>query len=204
MSKRWIGYVVVALLAVVALASGVPEREGRPVSLACEIQGNTTCLVGQAPKIHVALRNLSSRPIYLVGSLDGSAEKWRYPYCYFEVIGPDGQSAVQRVSRCGNTNTLRPADFFQVPAGRSFDPFQNVDSYGFFSAHQIRAENFTKPGEYRIRFFYSSASSDIKEWGGDGAAQVAADAGLLRLFRVVPKLQVQSEEFRLTVVAPAG
>lgn len=168
--------------------------------IGCIIRGKSTCKVGESPKITVELTNQGSAEIYLVGSLDASDCKWRYPYCYFEVIGPNGASAVNIFPRCGNMNTLRVEDFVKIPAGGTFDPYQKIDGYGFFSTPQLASENFRQPGEYRVRFVYSTANNDIGAWGGDGGATVAKDAEISRRFRLVPKVEVRSGEFKLTVI----
>jgi hypothetical protein len=153
-------------------ATGTGSPTAAETEIGCIIRGEPTCKVGEAPKITVGLTNQSSREVYLVGSLDASDCKWRYPHCYFEVIGPTGAPSVRGIGRCGNMNTLRAKDFVKVPSGGTFDPYQNVDGYGFFSAHQLSAENFKQPGEYRVRFVYSTASTDIGAWGGDGGSSV--------------------------------
>jgi hypothetical protein len=158
--------------------------------------------LGKAPKITVALTNQTDADIYLVGSLDASDCKWRYPHCYFEVIGPDGKAAVRRISRCGNMNTLRGKDFAKVPPGGTFDPYQRIDDYGFFSAHQLSPDTFREAGVYRIRLVYSTKNDDIGAWGGDGGRRVAANEEIMNLFKQVPKTEVRSNEFALTVIAP--
>jgi len=177
---------------------GAPKRE--PVG--CTIKGDLTCESGKAPKITVSLTNQTDADIYLVGSLDASDCKWRYPHCYFEVIGPDGKSAVRGISRCGFINTLRIKDFAKVPPGGTFDPYQRIDDYGFFSAHQLSPDTFREPGVYRLRFVYCTASHVIGAWAGDGGRAVAADKEIVNLFKQVPKVEVRSNEFVLTVAAP--
>lgn len=175
-------------------SSSVPKSE-----IGCIIRAEPTCKLGESPKVTVELINRGNQAIYLVGSLDASDSKWRYPHCYFEVIGPDGASAVKQYGRCGNMNTLRKEDFFKIPAGGTFDPYQKVDFQGFFSAYQLDSGNFNKPGEYRIRFFYSTNNPDIGEWGGDGGERVGSDPEIMRMFRLVPKVEVRSEEVRVVV-----
>ena len=170
-------------------------------ALTCTIRGEPTCEAGQSPQIQVALTNRSGRAIYLVGSLDASDCRWRYPHCYFEVTAPVGQPP-GGIGRCGNTNGLRANDFVKVPPGGTFNPYQRVDDHGFFSAHQLSERHFTTPGEYRIRFVYSTLSDDIKAWDGRGGESAASEPQILRMFRLVPKVEVRSEEFLLTVVAP--
>src|SRR4051812_4984786 len=116
-------------------ASDDPEPPRR-APLACRISGGAACDPGKAPRISVKLTNRTGGEILLVGSLDGSDGKMRYPHAYFEVTGPDGKSPVKGVGRCGNTNPLTEKCFVKVPAGGSFDPYGK----GFFGAHQLRAE----------------------------------------------------------------
>jgi len=125
-----------------------------------------------------------------------------YPHCSFDVIGPNGNSALQRIKRCGNMNTLREQDFVKVKPGASFDPYQRTDDYGFFSAHQLNPNNFGTVGKYRIRFIYSTNSDAIEKWGGDGRGSVAKNEKLMAMFRQVPKVEVKSNEIQVTVVEP--
>lgn len=166
---------------------------GKP--LHCVIRGEATCKLGEAPKIQVSLVNQTQEDIYLVGSLDASDCKWRYPLCYFEVTGPDGKQVPNSIPRCGLTNPLRAKDFVKVASHDSFDPYKSVDDYGFFSAHQLSQSNFNRAGQYRIRFVYSTASEDVAKWRGNGG-----DAELISLLKQVPKTDVKSEEFVVTVV----
>lgn len=183
-------------------AAPVPEPAPKREPVGCTIKGDPTCELGKAPKITVALINQSDADIYLVGSLDASDCKWRYPHCYFEVTGPEGKPAGRGIGRCGNMNTLRAKDFAKVPPGGAFDPYLHIDGYGYFSAHQLDSHNFREPGVYRIRFVYSAKSDDIGAWGGDGGRAVAANDELVGMFKQVPKVEARSDEFTLTVVAP--
>jgi hypothetical protein len=177
------------------------EEKANAGPVGCALRGEATCEVGQVPKLAVTLINQSGDDIYLVGCLDASYCKWRYPFCYFEVIGPAGPIAEHAGRRCGNMNTLRQQDFVKVPPGGTFDPFQRVDSGGFFSA-EPSPEIFKDPGTYRISFGYSSSSTDILLWGGDYREAVAEDEKLVALFARVPKVEVRSNEFKVTVLAP--
>src|SRR5262245_7353276 len=178
--------------------AGDKPTEAKPPPLSCTIRCDPICEQGKAPTVKVEIANWTDEEIYLVGSLDGSDWKWRYPLCYFEVTGPDGQSAVKSPGRCGNMNPLREKDFVKVPNGGKFNPFQKVDGYGFFSAHQISPDTFKEMGEYRIRFIYSTNQASIKTWLGDGKA----DDKLVNLLEKVPKTTVSSNEIRVRVVKP--
>jgi hypothetical protein len=186
----------------VGAAAPLPKDAAKRGPVGCAIKGDPTCEVGKAPNITVTLTNLTDADIYLVGSLDASDSKRRYPHCSFEVTGPDGKPAVQRIARCAFMNTLRAKDFIKVSPGEAFDPFQSIDDSGFFSAYQLDERHFRMPGVYRIRFVYSTKNDDIKAWAGDGAEKVAADDGLVGKFKQTPKFEVHSDEFTLTVVGP--
>src|SRR5688572_14404597 len=171
----------------VAAAALVAKDSAKRGPVSCAIQGDPTCEAGKAPGITVSLTNLTDADIYLVGSLDASDCKRRYPHCSFEVTGPDGKPAVQRIARCAFMNMLRAKDFIKVAPGEAFDPFQSIDDHGFFSAYQLDERHFRTPGVYRIRFVYSTKEDDIKKWGGDGAGKVAADGELVDKFKKAPK-----------------
>jgi hypothetical protein len=186
-----------------------PEREfavgddpfGEPLSvprnkpLDCTIRSQRTCVLGKVPKITVTITNRSKAHIYLVGSLDASDRKWRYPHCYFKVTGPDGKSAVQECGRCGNMNNLREKDFVKVPPGKAFEPYQKMDEQGFFSSIQLDETTFRKAGDYRIRFFYSTKNHAIAKWMGD-----AKDEKIVGMFKRVPKVEIRSNEIKVTIV----
>jgi hypothetical protein len=174
-----------------------PAPETKP--LGCTILGEPTSELGNAPKVTVAITNQTKADIYLVGSLDASDCQWRYPHCYFEVTGPDGKSAVSKIARCKHMDALQEKHFVKVLPGRSFDPFQN----GFFSAHQLDASTFRTAGEYRIRFVYSTNSSTIAEWTGDRGGRVAVAEKLVAMFSQVPKVEVRSNEIKITVGEPS-
>ena len=166
--RRSLCTLILALAPIAALfAAPAPLRwteKGGPLS--CRISADATCELGKAPRVTVKLTNRTRGEIMLVGSLDGSDCKMRYPPAYFEVIGPDGKSAVKGVGRCGNTNPLTVKDFVKVPAGGSFDPYAPVNGHGFFGPPQLWGHNFDRRGTYRIRFVYSTEAPDDRRFGG--------------------------------------
>ena len=212
MSSKWFPRLVASTLGVGALfcfqlACALPvlsqngtqsgELQRSDDLLECEIKAEaTTVRVGQKPVIDVAIKNGGDEVVKLVGSLDASDCRWRFPYCYFEIEGPEGYKPPS-IGRCGNMNTLRRQDFVDLAPGKTFNPFRSVDGYGFFSAHQISEQTFTMPGEYRITFVYSTKSEDIDEWMGDSPLQ--EDDVLVDLWRTVPKLELRSNTLKFMV-----
>jgi hypothetical protein len=187
------------------------ERHQAPKSppLACTIRSEPTCELGKAPSIKVEIANWTDDEVYLVGSLDASDCKWRYPLCYFEIIGPDGKSPVRNIARCGDMNSIREKDFVKVPRGGKFDPYQHVDEYGFFGSSQITPATFQFEGEYRIRFVYSTDKSDPKFWLGDAKGDKSeilnsggADNNVVKLLAKVPKTTISSNEITVKIVRP--
>jgi hypothetical protein len=165
--------------------------------------------LGQAPTISVEIANWTGGEIHLIGSLSGSDRKWRYPLCYFEVIGPDGKPAQQGIARCGNMNAIREKDFVKVPRGGKFDPYQKIDGYGFFGTSLITPATFRAEGEYRIRFVYSTDRAEPKFWLGDVHGNVTemlntggTNENVVKLLANVPKTTVSSNEITVKVVRP--
>ncbi len=206
MRRVWIVSASLALLVVgcpepppgpVATAAPVPKALKRK-GLVCTIQGSPTCEAGQAPQILVTVSNNTDRDIYLVHCLDASDRKGRYPHCYFEVTGPDGNPLKPVLGGCGNMNTLRGENFVRVPPGEVFNPY-GEGNYGFYP--HLSYGLFRTPGEYRIRFVYSTESDDLKAWAGDGKEKVAANQEITTRFEQVPRVEIRSEEFTVTVTA---
>ena len=199
------------LVGAVTICSGSRSGEKPPIPaappLACTIRSEPTCGLGKVPNISVEIANWTGADIYLVGSLDGSDLKWRYPFCYFEVIGPTGKSVHERVARCGNMNALREKDFVKVPRGGKFNPYQRVDDAGFFGSSQLTAATFQAEGEYRVRFIYSTEAREPKYWLGDAQGNTAemlrtggSHENVLKLLALVPRTTVYSNEITIKVV----
>lgn len=175
-------------------ASARPDATG----LECILVGPSICELGSAPELRVEIANSGTQDILLVRSLDGSDVAFRFPHCSFEVLGPGGESVVERFLGCGNVNPLTVYDFVHVPAGEAFDPFGEDGVEHVFGARQLNASMFDTPGEYRVKFVYSTDSDDLVEW--NGLPNSRFDSGLHDLLRQVPKARLESAEFVVTVV----
>jgi len=151
--------------------------------------------IGETPKITVSIKNNTGKDVYLIGSLDGSEVRWRIPYCYFKINKPTIDT-LPVLRRCGIVNPLRKEDFVLVKAGETFDPYQSVDDYGFFSSNEInRKENFRKPGKYSITFCYSTMPT-----GGYGfAANVNKTPELKTLLSNLPKIELTSNTLEIQI-----
>ena len=206
MAERWLMTIAVAAIILGTSARTIPLAASEPgPPLGCVIRSDPTCVLGQPPKITVALINQTTSDVYLVGSLDGSDGKFRYPFCYFEVTGPDGRPAPSLMARlCANMNTLREKDFVKVPPRGRFDPFQDIDDYGFFGPDELSASRFHVAGKYRVRFVYSSSCANIRDWSGDDPNAVMSNAKIASMFEHVPKVDVKSNEIEINVIASSN
>ncbi len=157
--------------------------------------------IGEIPKLKVEIVNETCDDIYLIGSLDGSDIKWRMPYCYFTIIKPKIDTIFQ--SRCGNMNPLRINDFRQIKAGEKFDPYENIDDYGFFPDHATtQPETFKNPGSYKIQFHYTTKSDNIRDFIGKfGQLGNRSDSAAIKsLFSKLLKTDIVSNEIEVRFV----
>lgn len=156
--------------------------------------------IGELPKLTVKIYNDSKENIYLIGSLDGSDVKWRYPYCYYSIDRP--KSVETKLQRCGNINSLRLQDFKLIQAEQEFNPYESIDDYGFFTDYTTtNTETFKNPGVYKIKFHYSTKSQDINQFMGDKPFRNDPTDSLRldSMFRKVPRIELTSNEIVIKV-----
>jgi hypothetical protein len=172
-----------------------------PAKLSCALASDRTVYkVGELPKFTVNIFNNSKDEIYLIGSLDGSAVKWRFPYCYYTIDRPKPDTT--RLQRCGNMNTLRVADFKLVKAEQKFNPYESIDGHGFFTDYTTtNHETFKNPGVYKIKFHYSTNSQNISDFTGDRPFRSDRLDSLTinTFFKKVPKVEITSNEIEIRV-----
>ena len=157
--------------------------------------------LGEKVDLRVRIINRSSESVRLIGSLDGSDIGWRFPHCTFEIVGPDGApTESDNLRRCGNMNDLRHEEIVEVAPGASFDPYQKLDNYGFFEHWIFYSDPFKEPGEYKLRFRYSTETDDDKAFMGDLRMMDGEyEPELAALVRGVPRLVVESNELSIRI-----
>jgi len=154
--------------------------------------------IGDLPKLKVEISNIGKRDIYLIGSLDGSNVRGRFPYCYYSVGKPKADEIL--LGGCGNMNTLRIEDFILVKKGQKFNPYKNFDNHKFFNDYTItNFETFKNPGLYKIKFHYSTNSQNLIDfWGDKGLTYSESDSlKIASLFNQVPKVDIESNEIEI-------
>lgn len=152
--------------------SSVDPKVAEPVNSA---RGDIVCKlaslrdryrVGDQPEISARIINGAENAIYLVGSLDGSERKARFPYVYYSVSGVEGGFSETEFGYCGALNPIRIEDFVRVEPGNDFDPHKQFDHYGFSKSGKLAHSRFVKAGSYTFKFHYSTENIDIKDWRG--------------------------------------
>jgi hypothetical protein len=126
------------------------------------IPAKTSFQVGDAPVFRVVMRNVSQKRFYLVGAIDGSERKWRYPHVTLTIEGPDGGVARPQLAFCGNVNPLCRRDIVLIEPGDSLEPI----SQPFWPPVDAHYARFAKPGEFTVKFHYSSNALDYSDWQG--------------------------------------
>ena len=169
--------------------------------LTCTLQSDKKLYkVGELPKFNVEIINNSEKDIYLIGSLDGSAIKGRFPYCYYSILKPKPEKI--NSTRCGNMNTLRPNDFKLVKAGQKFNPYEHIDIHGFFDDNvTTNLETFKHVGIYKIRFYYSTNSTKFDDFLGDKPFRKNDSNSVIihGFFKSVPKVEIASNEIEIRI-----
>jgi len=198
------------------LRSGKSPLNGK---ITCTLEAKGPWYVGEKPPLSVKLWNHTDQTVPMVGCLDGSGVKWRYPYCYFKVIGPNGRKKTEGVLRCGFMNPLAVKDFRKITPGKSFDPMGR----GYFCPMEICYYEYKRVGIYHFRFYYSSVGNNIQDWHGATKMDnknIPKNSGIFGtvvmerkepaptiqdLFQKTPKIRIRSNELSIELrPAPEG
>ena len=95
------------------------------------------------------------------------------------------------------------SNFVPVPPGGTMDPYVVDDDRMFFDCYQTRPDILRTPGTYRFRFVYDASSPDLAQWrNGQLAGDIENAKEIARLFPLVPKTLVKSNEITIEMVAP--
>jgi len=152
---------------------------------------------GEALSISVTVRNVSGRPLWMVGVLDGSEAGYRFPHYVPSVTGP--KPLLQREQPwCGTALPLRLQDLRHLGPGEHFDPTVAIEGAAYQPLATFRDFRAPFPGQYQFHLTISTEVRDEGDWGGILAIP-SRDTVLERL-ATVPRLRVESNvlgiEFR--------
>jgi hypothetical protein len=155
--------------------------------LSCQIQpAKERFTVGDTPNFDVVLRNNSDETFFLVGAIDDSESKTRYPHVTLTIEGPENGISSPKFARCGFQNPLTMRDFVEMPPGGTIEPI----TCPFWPPSDAVHARFAKPGRYVITFQYSSNEIDYAHWVGTSSGGFAPQPVIDTLKRV-PRVEVE-------------
>lgn len=150
--------------------------------------------IGESIEITTAIKNISDKPLLLVGVLDGSETASRYPFFIPEI---SGNYKVPLNPRCGMLRIIREKNFVLVEPGMSFNPEMEINDFGFYRLWAFSSFKPDLPDEFKIKLKYSTDSTQPKNWLGHGV--VPNLDKILRMIEEVPKLTVESNVLVISV-----
>lgn len=153
-----------------------------PLGLA--LSTDAVASVGQTPGVRVSIVNLASRPVWVVGVLEGSELGVRFPHFLPSVEGPEPVSPPE--IEFDMVAPLRPVDFRRLDPGESLDPTVGQGQEAWLPLYAFANFRPAVPGRYRFGLVLSTLSDDPAEWlgGWEAPGRVEASARLAEVPRV--------------------
>jgi hypothetical protein len=151
----------------------------------CElVLGSDSLKVGDSLSFVARIRNNSSEKVYLIRFLDGS-DAGRFPQVTIEIDGPTGGFEMPSgIARCSIMGALKLDDFSAVQPGDVFEPFK-----GKFQPIEFEYGRFAQPGQYTVRFTYSTLSDDIRDYQGYPPREKISNVIVKRIDQV-PRIEI--------------
>jgi hypothetical protein len=148
--------------------------------------------VGAPAPVAVEIRNVSDRPVWVVGVVDGSEEAIRYPH-YLPRISRDGEVvAAPPPPEDPLVSPLRAVDFRVLEPGESFDPTRAERGSAYQPLSTFVNFRPATPGEYSYSLTFSTASTSPEQWLGRFNQDAERDAVLERAARV-PRVTLEAD-----------
>ena len=145
--------------------------------------------VGAPVYVSVEVRNISNRPLWMVGVLDGSEIGFRYPHYQPVIAGPEPLPAPE-LGDCGNVAPLRLSDFRHLVPNEGFDPTDARDGAGYLPLRTFTNFRPPVPGRYELRLIVSTESLQVEEWLG--ILEYPGKEAVLARLALVPRVRVES------------
>ncbi|RNC73254.1 MAG: hypothetical protein ED859_00670 [Desulfuromonadales bacterium] len=158
----------------------------------------TPCRVGEPVAISVEVRNVSDRPLRMVGVLDGSEAGFRFPRYRPEITGPSAGAETDSVFWCGTVAPLHLRDVRLLMPGEGFDPRMAADGSAFFPLAAFLGFRPTAPGGYRFRLIVDTSAPAADEWLG--MPSILNEEEIRRLLDEVPRGEYVSNTLDIEVL----
>jgi len=157
----------------------------------------TPCRVGEPVAISVEVRNVSGRPLRMVGVLDGSEAGFRFPKYRPEITGPAAGAEADTVFWCGTVAPLHLRDMRLLMPGKGFDPCLAADGAAFLPLAAFLNFRPTTPGSCRFRLTVDTSGTE-EEWFG--RRNVPDGNEIRRLLGEVPRGKYVSNTLEIKVI----
>ncbi|HEV3468966.1 MAG TPA: hypothetical protein VG148_06565 [Pyrinomonadaceae bacterium] len=142
--------------------------------------------VGAVVPVRVEVRNVSARPLWAVGVLDGSEAGYRHPVYTPSVEGPRPVPP-QEADGCGNVAPLRIEDFRLLAPGEGFDPTRGPNYLPLLAFANFAPAH---PGRYELRLTLSTESDNAEDWLG--MIGYPGEEAVVERLKEVPRLRAES------------
>ncbi len=157
----------------------------------------TPCRVGEPVAISVEVRNVSGRPLRMVGVLDGSEAGFRFPRYRPEITGPAAGAEADSVFWCGTVAQLHLRDMRLLMPGEGFDPRVPVDGAAFLPLAAFLNFRPATPGSCRFRLTVDTRGTE-EEWFG--RRDVPDEDEIRRFLGEVPRGEYVSNTLEIEVL----
>lgn len=150
----------------------------------------------RALKLRIELKNISGRPLWIIGVVDGSEAGYRYPHWEPLITGPEPLSP-EGTPWCGNVAPLLLTDFRQLQPNEVVDPTKAAEGAGWLPLVAFEGFSPPVPGIYRVQLILDTGSQKAEEWLGIVGYQ--GESAVLQRLSQVPRLRVESNTLTIEV-----
>jgi hypothetical protein len=148
--------------------------------------------VGEPIPITIEVRNVSDRPVWTTGVLDGSEHEIRYPY-YLPVVRREGKTVAEPPRpEDPLVSPLRLVDFRLLRPGEAFDPTRLDGDAAYMPLFTFANFSPDAPGVYELQVMFSTESPSSEDWLGRFGQDAERDA-VLRRVAEVPRLSLTAK-----------
>jgi hypothetical protein len=181
---------LLALVLLLALAGTSVSDEKKPTLEVTLSLPKKELAKGEKVTFSARLKNVSEKPVGVIGCLDGSDFGRRSPK-YLASATRDGKphELPKPEGFCGFKNPLKAKEVRVLGAGEELDPFGTP----FFSHYQLHEVAFDEPGKYELVLTYDADTAEDAWFLQDG------DEDGARRLREVARIRVSSAPLVFTV-----
>jgi hypothetical protein len=177
------------------LESSVGSRSLIELQLSAPMRGR----VGEAVAVEVALRNASSRPVWILGVVPGAEGGARPPNYLPRVIAEGRVVAAPGAARVVPGVPLRSRDFHRLEPGETIDPTGGGLGHGWVPLQTFAGFRPRHRGRHVFVLTLSTEPDARDRWPRELELADDRDALLARL-GAMPRVVVESNRLEVTVV----